>query len=148
MTTTTENRAVSQARSQLEGICKLVAAYTVVHKKGADDAEILRQIYENPLSVSVRSDWQTLGSRFEPSKYQILLCWGGPAVRVIGELDGGDPVTAHLEYQDWFTPWEELRKTARDGSADRLRPLLLFRELAANRTTPLPVVRVIESMTQ
>src|SRR5215472_6148639 len=108
MTDTTENRAISQARSQLEAICELVEAYQTIHKKDGDDAEILQAIYESPLAISVRSDWQAPGSLFEPNEYRLLLCWGGPSVRVIGDLDGGDPVTAHLEYQDWFTPWREL----------------------------------------
>jgi|SRR5215468_4027465 len=109
MTNTTENRAISQARSQLESICELVAAYGMVHKNDADDSEELEAIYSSVLDVSVRADWQAAGSLFEPNEYQLLLCWGGPSVRVIGELDGGaDPTTARLEYQDWFTPWREL----------------------------------------
>lgn len=40
--------------------------------------------------------------------YEILLCTGGPAARIVGELnDGGEPTTARLEYQDWGTPWTE-----------------------------------------
>jgi len=117
MTNTAENRAISQARSQLEAICELVAAYQTIHEKDGDDSEALEEIYSSVLDVSVRSDWQPPGRRFEPSEYQLLLCWGGPAVRVIGELDGGDPVTAHLEYQDWFTPWEKLRITAAETEA-------------------------------
>jgi hypothetical protein len=36
----------------------------------------------------------------------ILLCTGGPAVRVFGTLDEHmQPDSARLEYQDWFTPW-------------------------------------------
>ena len=117
MTSTTDDRAISQARSQLEAICELVKAYKTMHDKGDDDAVILQEIYENPLAVSVRSDWQTPGSLFEPSEYQLLLCWGGPAVRGIGELDGGDPTTARLEYQDWFTPWRELPTSAEETEA-------------------------------
>ena len=118
MTNTIDDRAIAQARSQLEAICELVAAYKIVHEKGDDDAAILQEIYGNPLAVSVRSDWQTPGSRFELSEYQLLLCWGGPAVRIIGKLDGGaDPVTARFEYQDWFTPWEELRISTAEREA-------------------------------
>jgi hypothetical protein len=117
MTNTTDDRAISQARSQLQAICELVAAYDTLHKKGDDDSEVLDEIYGNPLGVSVRSDWQAPGSGLEPSKYQLLLCWGGPAVRVVGDLDGGDPVTAHLEYQDWFTQWQELPTSAKETEA-------------------------------
>ena len=117
MTNTAENRDISQARSQLEAICELVAAYQTIHEKDGDDSEALEEIYSNVLEVSVRSDWQAPGSLFEPNEYQLLLCWGGPAVRVIGELDCGDPSTARLEYQDWFTPWRELPTSAEETEA-------------------------------
>jgi hypothetical protein len=117
MENTTDDRTISQARSQLDAICELVEAYGTVHKNDADDSETLEAIYSSVLDVSVRSDWQPPGRRFEPGEYQLLLCWGGPACRVIGELDGGDPITAHIEYQDWFTPWQELRTSAAETEA-------------------------------
>ena len=39
------------------------------------------------------------------AEYKITLCTGGPAVRIVGELDNGYPHSASLEYQDWGTPW-------------------------------------------
>ena len=117
MANTIDDRAIVQARLQLEAIQQLVAAYHTIREKDDDDATILQEIYEKPLAVSVRSDWQTPDSQFEPSEYQLLLCWGGPAVRVIGELDCGDPSTARLEYQDWFTPWRELPTSAEETEA-------------------------------
>ncbi|GAI79740.1 unnamed protein product [marine sediment metagenome] len=72
------------------------------------DEEAARQsISEDPLSVQVRSDWHTPGDEDnKPTEYTILLCTGGPACRIIGDLDGfQQPDTAKLEYQDWFTPW-------------------------------------------
>lgn len=117
MPNTTDHRAISQARLQLESICELVAAYESVHEKRGDDSKALDEIYCNALAVSVRSDWQTPGSRFEPSEYQILLCCGGPAARITGDLDGEDPTTARLEYQDWFTPWQQLATSAEETAA-------------------------------
>ena len=39
--------------------------------------------------------------------YELLLGWGGPAVRIVGKLnDNGEPETAELQGQDWGTPWE------------------------------------------
>lgn len=71
------------------------------HDRGlASDA-----IDEDPLSVEVRSSWQAPGEQLEPTEYQILLCMGGPAVRIIGNLYGTNPDSARLEYQDWYTPW-------------------------------------------
>lgn len=67
------------------------------------------RIQEDPLDISVRSDWQNIGETLTPSEFTILLCTGGPAVRIVGELDQyNQPSRAWIEYQDWFTPWAEL----------------------------------------
>ena len=73
-----------------------------------DEDQASEAISEDPLSVEVRSGWTTLGNDLEPEEYAILLCTGGPAVRIRGELDSdGDPCRAWIEYQDWGTPWRE-----------------------------------------
>jgi hypothetical protein len=37
---------------------------------------------------------------------KILLCWGGPAVQIVGTLDEhNQPDSAELQHQDWFTEW-------------------------------------------
>lgn len=64
-------------------------------------------IQEDPLEVAVRSDWTTPGETLEASEFMILLCTGGPAVRIVGELNQGEPCRAWLEYQDWGTPWTQ-----------------------------------------
>ena len=63
------------------------------------------RIQEDPLSVEVRSGWYTPGDEPQaPEEFQILLCTGGPAVRIRGELDENcRPDRAWLEYQDWGT---------------------------------------------
>lgn len=74
---------------------------------GPDDVE--HAIHEGPLSVEVRSSWTTPGQELKAEEFCILLCTGGPAVRIIGELDYyGEPVRAWIEYQDWGTPWTQL----------------------------------------
>jgi hypothetical protein len=50
-----------------------------------EDAE--RAIYETPLSIEVRSDWQNIGEELVATNFTILLCTGGPACRIVGELD-------------------------------------------------------------
>jgi hypothetical protein len=65
-----------------------------------------------PLTVRVRSDWHSLGEAFETAEFEILLSTGGPACRILGELDRGSvawqagrrPV---IQHQDWFKPWTE-----------------------------------------
>lgn len=71
-----------------------------------DDAR--QRITDDALDVQVRSGWSSPGN-LEPEEFSILLCTGGPAVRIVGELDQyNQPCRAWIEYQDWFTPWTEL----------------------------------------
>ncbi|GAI45120.1 unnamed protein product [marine sediment metagenome] len=78
-----------------------------------DEGTVCQLIQDDPLSVEVRSDWHTPGEANPPSEYFILLCSGGPAVRIIGELsEHQEPDTARLEYQDWFTPWVRYTNTS------------------------------------
>jgi hypothetical protein len=70
------------------------------------------EIAETPLSVEVRSGWYTAGASDAdrtPAEYCILLSTGGPATRIVGDLEDGQPTTARFEYQDWFKPWTEAR---------------------------------------
>ena len=74
-----------------------------------NEDEARERIQEDPLDISVRSDWQNIGETLTPSEFTILLCTGGPAVRIVGELDQhNEPSMAWIEYQDWYTPWAEL----------------------------------------
>ncbi len=78
------------------------------------DEDAAREAIENDaLDVQVRSGWVSLNRSamedpMQPEQYTILLCTGGPAVRIKGTLDQGVPDTAQLEYQDWGTPWTRL----------------------------------------
>lgn len=72
-----------------------------------DEDRAREMIEEDPLSIEVRSGWHTPGEGNENDEYMILLCTGGPAVRIIGDLNRGQPETAKLQYQDWGTPWTE-----------------------------------------
>jgi hypothetical protein len=78
----------------------------------ADDAE--QRIHEDPLSVQVREGWHSPGENLPPAEFEILLCTGGPAVRMRGTLLDPDsqPDKPRLEYQDWGTPWTEYRPAA------------------------------------
>ena len=73
-----------------------------------DYEDAMRRIYEDPLSVDFRSGWSSDPHHMEPEEFQILLCTGGPAVRIMGELGfDGEPSRAWLEFQDWGTPWTQ-----------------------------------------
>ena len=78
-----------------------------------DDAR--ERIQEDPLEVQVRSSWANLGDALNAEEFYILLCTGGPAVRIMGDLDQyGQPDRAWLEYQDWYTPWTQYYDASHD----------------------------------
>ena len=105
----------SQAKAQLASVIEMVEALAKAEEDKDDDAwdEAERAIHEDALEISVRSDWHNPGidpnEASAPVEYYILLCTGGPAVRIIGELnEHGEPFTADLQYQDWSTPWSTI----------------------------------------
>ena len=79
----------------------------------ANDEDEAREILDSdPLSVEVRSAWVTPGEEMTAGEFRIVLCTGGPAVQIRGELDHcGEPSRAWLEYQDWGTPWTQYHDT-------------------------------------
>ena len=82
-----------------------------------DEREAARTaIYDDPLAVDVRSGWVNVwAAEFEPVEYRILLCTGGPAVQLEGELDDrNQPYNVQLQHQDWFEPWQTVPLTAED----------------------------------
>lgn len=83
---------------------------------GYDDADDARQrIQDDALSVEVRSGWGSPGATLQAEEFCILLCTGGPAVQIRGELnEHGEPSRAWMEYQDWGTPWTQYFDTDQD----------------------------------
>lgn len=61
-------------------------------------------ICECPLSILYRSGWTVPHNRPEPEEAEVLLCTGGPAVRLRVELPSGRTT---MEVQDWGKPWTE-----------------------------------------
>jgi len=106
-----DERSNQQALNQLESIrgmikdlrdAEEVEDYTAIEKAQ-------ERILESPLSVQVRSGWVNCKEDMEPEEFNILLCTGGPAVRITGEInDSGEPDNPVLEHQDWFEPWKEV----------------------------------------
>lgn len=78
--------------------------------KSREDAE--QRIMEDPLSLQMRGDWYAYDTEpadaAKPVEFELLLGTGGPATRIIGELDDhGQPTRARLQTQDWFLPWTD-----------------------------------------
>ena len=91
------------------------------------DAESIRERMMNDfvLSLELRNGWYTPGqAEVEPTEFRILLCTGGPAVMIVGDLDEhSEPDSARLQYQDWGTPWTNypLSDTTSEEDAALLR---------------------------
>lgn len=87
----------------------------LVQANGNEDQDSAREaIQEDPLSVEVRSGWGNVGDDLRAEEFSILLCTGGPAVRIRGELDNGQPCRAWMEYQDWGTGWTQFFDASQD----------------------------------
>ncbi len=110
MKTATEfvSDAERQACLQMESIADMVAALNV--KDEALRCEAEETIQQDPLSLLVRSSWGEVGGPVNTcdGEFELLLCTGGPAVRLIGELEDSKPSSVMLQYQDWGTPWTEM----------------------------------------
>jgi hypothetical protein len=124
MTDTTH--ALSNAQAWFANICEMVATLELDDNQLSDEAR--ETIQESALSIQVRSGWHNPGAHdaAEPAEYEILLTTGGPALRIIGELDRGEPESANLQMQDWGIPWTDVhmsdlcgRETGRGGGTSQ-----------------------------
>ena len=111
MTTTKTNHALENAIATIETMVDDFKKDQLFEKiKDYDAQDQLREsILNNALSVEFRSGWYSLGeNELTAKEFRILLTWGGPALRIIGELDDYGPVNPKLQFQDWGTPWTDL----------------------------------------
>ena len=119
---TDDDRGQGAARAALDYIIEMISCLDLAqHGEDATwegepiDEDGMREIIEqDALSVEVRNtDWRTPGDEADkPDEYRILLAWGGPAVQITGDLsEYGEPETAIIQYQDWFTGWATLDTT-------------------------------------
>jgi hypothetical protein len=66
-----------------------------------------QRIHEDPLEITLAGEW-SLGDTPKADKAYILLSTGGPATRIVCELDGDmQPERAYIQAQDWGTPWTD-----------------------------------------
>ena len=112
------NNAIGHIKSMVENfeeISYLNSLNPTTQEQEERIEEITQGVLNSALSVEFRSGWYcSLYDRVrigEPAEFKILLTWGGPALRVIGELDNYGPVNPKLQYQDWGTFWTDLEIT-------------------------------------
>jgi hypothetical protein len=69
--------------------------------------DAIDRIHDDPLSLELSGTWLP-GNTPVADKAILLLSTGGPAVRLIVELDDSEPRRAYLQVQDWGTPWTDV----------------------------------------
>ena len=114
MTTTKTNHALQNAISTIETMVEDFKKDQLLEKSNDynQQDELRESILNSPLSVQFRSGWHSsVDDDIVPEEFKILLCWGGPALRIIGELDEYSPVNPKLQHQDWGTPWTDFEIT-------------------------------------
>ena len=80
--------------------------------------EIKENILNSALSVEFRSGWTSNPNELEIEEFKILLTWGGPALRVIGELNQyKEPENIKMQFQDWGTFWTDFEITENQQEA-------------------------------
>ena len=114
-TATEKDGAREQAKCQLESIREMVRNLRTA-RLTPDSARFLActlSRYTVCGAFEVREDWHAPGGDAD-QEYRLLLCTGGPAVQVVGDLNKyHEPETAKLQYQeklqyqDLFTEWTD-----------------------------------------
>ena len=128
MSTTKENHALNNAIGHMQSMVENFEIGSYIEQSNVttqDQEEKLDEIRESinnsALSVEFRSGWySSLYDRVrigEPAEFKILLTWGGPALRIIGEIEENFAVNPKLQYQDWGTPWTDLETTEHQQDA-------------------------------
>ena len=108
--------AKRQGQAQFDSIKEMVEALNAAENgndrygsehDAAIEAIAIEAITQDALSVEVRSGWHVPGDAdgAKPDEYAILLCTGGPAVRIVGKLsDYCQPETAEPRCKTGFSP--------------------------------------------
>ena len=114
LTTTKSNHALNNAIGHMESMVEDFKKDQQLQESNDynQQDELRESVLNSALSVEFRSGWySSLDDELVPEEFKILLTWGGPALRIIGELDNYGPVNPKLQYQDWGTPWIDFKIT-------------------------------------
>jgi len=124
-TTTKQNHALQNAKGHIESIVANFEDFTFLESLQVTTQEdenkldeIRESINNSALSVEFRSGWSTNSEKLEVEEFKILLTWGGPALRVIGDLDQYKQAeNIKLQFQDWGTPWTDFQLSENQENA-------------------------------
>ena len=119
LTTTKRNHALENAIGHIESMVEDFKTVTYLESLNVttnEDEEKLEEIRESvlnsALSVEFRSGWYSSPEdETKAEEFKILLTWGGPALRIIGEIDENFAVNPKLQFQDWGTLWTDFEIT-------------------------------------
>ena len=118
MTTTKTNHALNNAIGHIESMVEdfekvtyLESLNVTTNEEEEKLEEIKESILNSALSIQFRSGWETHYENFKAKEFEILLSWGGPALRVIGEITDYGSKNPKLQFQDWGTPWTDFEIT-------------------------------------
>jgi len=119
MTVKEKNHALQNAIGHIESIVEdfeKISYLESLNVTSSEDEEEIEQIKESilnsALSVEFRSGWTSNPNDIKLEEFKILLTWGGPALRVIGDLNQyKEPENIKIQYQDWGTYWTDFKIT-------------------------------------
>tara|TARA_Y100000401_G_C8251555_1_gene188432 strand:+ start:95 stop:517 length:423 start_codon:yes stop_codon:yes gene_type:complete len=128
MTVKEKNYALQNAIGHIESMVKdyeefsyLESLNPTTNEQEKRLEEIRENVINSALSVEFRSGWYSeLYDRVrigEPAEFKILISWGGPALRVIGEIEENFAINPKLQYQGWGTPWTDFKITENQQDA-------------------------------
>ena len=128
MSTTKTNHALNNAIGHMESMVEYFETGSYIEESNVttqDQEEKLEEIREtilnSALSVEFRNGWYSdlyhLKGVTEPIEFKILLSWGGPSLRIIGEIEENFAVNPKLQFQDWGTPWTDFETTEHQQKA-------------------------------
>jgi len=128
MTVKEKDHALQNAIGHIESIVKdyerlsyLESLNPTSCKEEEEIEQTKESILNSALSVEFRSGWYSSPESIadlKPEEFKILLTWGGPALRVIGDLNQyKEPENIKMQYQDWGTYWTDFEITEEQQEA-------------------------------
>jgi len=120
-----KNHALQNAIGHIESIVEDYENFNYIENLNVtcdEDYEkqekIKESILNSALSVEFRSGWTSNPNELEIEEFKILLTWGGPALRVIGDLNQyKESENVKMQFQDWGTCWTDFEITENQQEA-------------------------------